>query len=102
MNYLALLKLALLSCQKLFLPIGVSFFTFESLTYVIDVYRGDYKSLTSFRNYLTYILMFPKLIAGPIIPYNNIGYQIEAERSISSQLRLIGFMRFVFGLSKKY
>jgi len=94
-------QISVIELPEIVLPIGVSFFTFESLTYVIDVYRGDYKSLTSFRNYLTYILMFPKLIAGPIIPYNKIGYQIETERAISSQLRLVGFMRFVFGLSKK-
>lgn len=83
------------------LPIGISFFTFESLTYVIDVYRGDYKSLRSFPDYLTYILMFPKLIAGPIIPYNVIGRQVEAERVIRPEARLAGFMRFIFGLAKK-
>ncbi len=83
------------------LPIGISFFTFESLTYVIDVYRGDYKSLSSFKNYLTYILMFPKLIAGPIIPYNKMGWQIEGERIITAEMRLAGFMRFIFGLAKK-
>lgn len=83
------------------LPIGISFFTFESLTYVIDVYRGDYKSLNSFRNYLTYILMFPKLIAGPIIPYNKIGWQIEGEHRTTGEMRLAGLMRFIFGLSKK-
>jgi alginate O-acetyltransferase complex protein AlgI len=83
------------------LPIGISFFTFESLTYVIDVYRGDYKSLNSYKNYFTYILMFPKLIAGPIVPYNKIGWQIEGERKITSEMRLAGFMRFIFGLSKK-
>lgn len=83
------------------LPIGISFFTFESLTYVIDVYRGDYRSLKNFGNYLTYILMFPKLIAGPIIPYNTIGRQIESERIIRPEARLAGLMRFIFGLSKK-
>ena len=83
------------------LPIGISFFTFESLTYVIDVYRGDYRSLNSFRNYLTYILMFPKLIAGPIIPYNKIGWQIEGEHRTTGEMRLAGLMRFIFGLSKK-
>jgi alginate O-acetyltransferase complex protein AlgI len=87
--------------NKIILPIGLSFFTFESLTYVIDVYRGEYKSLSSFRNYLTYILMFPKLIAGPIIPYNKIGWQIEGERVITAEMRLAGFMRFIFGLAKK-
>lgn len=87
--------------NKLILPIGLSFFTFESLTYVIDVYRGNYKSLNSFTNYLTYILMFPKLIAGPIIPYNKIGWQIESERRTTAEMRLSGFLRFIFGLSKK-
>lgn len=86
---------------KIILPIGISFFTFESLTYVIDVYRGEQKSLNSFQNYLTYILMFPKLIAGPIVPYNKIGTQIESERVILPQNRLSGFIRFIFGLSKK-
>ncbi|MGQ0829909.1 MAG: MBOAT family O-acyltransferase [Bacteroidota bacterium] len=83
------------------LPIGISFFTFESLTYVVDVYRGNYKSLSSFKNYLTYILMFPKLIAGPIVPYNKIGEQIEADKTTTAEMRLSGFMRFIFGLSKK-
>lgn len=87
--------------NKLVLPIGLSFFTFESLTYVIDVYRGHYKSLNSFKNYLTYILMFPKLIAGPIIPYNKIGWQIEGERTTTAEMRLSGFLRFIFGLAKK-
>jgi len=90
-----------INIPSIILPIGISFFTFESLTYVIDVYRGHYKSLSSFRNYLTYIIMFPKLIAGPIIPYNKIGYQIEAERNVTAEARLAGFMRFIFGLSKK-
>ncbi len=83
------------------LPIGISFFTFESLTYVIDVYRGEQRTLSNFGNYLTYILMFPKLIAGPIIPYNKIGSQIEIKRQALPSDRLKGFMRFIFGLSKK-
>jgi alginate O-acetyltransferase complex protein AlgI len=87
--------------NQIVLPIGISFFTFESLTYVIDVYRGDYRSMKSFRDYLTYILMFPKLIAGPIVAYNKIGWQIESERKTTSQMRLSGFLRFVFGLAKK-
>ncbi|MFL5763758.1 MAG: MBOAT family O-acyltransferase [Bacteroidia bacterium] len=87
--------------EKIALPIGISFFTFESLTYVIDVYRGNYKSLRNFADYLTYILMFPKLIAGPIVPYNKIASQIETERIIRPEARLAGLMRFIFGLSKK-
>ena len=52
------------------LPIGISFYTFESLTYVLDVYRGIHKPLKNFWHYQTYILLFPKLIAGPIVRYH--------------------------------
>jgi alginate O-acetyltransferase complex protein AlgI len=100
-HFLHAAGMAPISLQKIALPIGISFFTFESLTYVIDVYRGDYRSLRSFPDYLTYILMFPKLIAGPIVPYNKIAHQIEAPRQISPEMRLSGLMRFMFGLSKK-
>ncbi len=100
-SVLTVTGVAPIGMDKLILPIGLSFFTFESLTYVIDVYRGDYKSLKSFRNYLTYILLFPKLIAGPIIPYNKIAGQIEGERKTTAEMRLSGLLRFIFGLSKK-
>ena len=58
------------------LPIGISFYTFESLTYVVDVYRKEHKPLTNFLHYQLYIILFPKLIAGPIIRYHQIADQI--------------------------
>lgn len=87
---------------KIILPIGISFYTFESLTYAIDVYRRVHKPLTNFWQYQMYILLFPKLIAGPIIRYHEISDQI-ADRSANenAENRLSGFYRFVIGLSKK-
>jgi len=87
---------------KIVLPIGISFYTFESLTYVIDVYRGVHKPLKNFWQYQMYILLFPKLIAGPIIRYHEISDQID-DRSSNETLdnKISGFMRFTLGLSKK-
>ena len=87
---------------KIFLPIGISFYTFESLTYVIDVYRKVHKPLRNFFQYQLYIILFPKLIAGPIIRYHEISDQIP-DRSARDTIdnKLTGFYRFILGLSKK-
>lgn len=84
------------------LPIGISFFTFQKLSYTVDVYRGDSKSLKSFVDYAMYILLFPQLIAGPIVRYNEIENQIT-DRSANETWdnRFAGFFRFIIGLSKK-
>jgi alginate O-acetyltransferase complex protein AlgI len=87
---------------KIILPIGISFYTFESLTYVMDVYRGVHKPLNNFWQYQLYILLFPKLIAGPIIRYHEISDQIEGRLGKENPDDvLMGFFRFVLGLSKK-
>lgn len=84
------------------LPIGISFYTFESLTYVIDVYRGIHKPLKNFWHYQTYILLFPKLIAGPIVRYHEIADQItNREKNYTSSIKLSGFLIFCIGLAKK-
>ncbi|MCD6069247.1 MAG: rane bound O-acyl transferase family protein [Bacteroidetes bacterium] len=87
---------------KVVLPIGISFYTFESITYVVDVYRGLHKPLRNFWQYQMYILLFPKLIAGPIIRYHEISDQIE-DRSANDTLdnKISGFVRFATGLAKK-
>lgn len=84
------------------LPIGISFFTFHSLTYTIDVYRNVNKPLEKLSDYLLYILMFPQLIAGPIVRFNTIAGDI-ADRTANETLenKLFGFYRFIIGLSKK-
>ena len=93
---------ASISWTKLVLPIGISFYTFETLTYVIDVYRGVHKPLKNFLDYQLYIILFPKLIAGPIIRYHEIADQIP-DRSARDTVdeKLMGFYRFCIGLGKK-
>lgn len=87
---------------KVLLPIGISFYTFESLTYVIDVYRGLHKPLKNVWHYQTYILLFPKLIAGPIVRYNDIADQItHREKNYTPNIKLSGFLTFCLGLAKK-
>lgn len=87
---------------KLVLPIGISFYTFETITYVVDVYRRIHKPLHNFWDYQLYIILFPKLIAGPIIRYHDLADQIT-DRSQNDTIdnRLTGFYRFAIGLAKK-
>ncbi len=82
------------------LPVGISFFTFQSLTYAVDVYRGVHAPLKRLTDYMLYILMFPQMIAGPIVRFNTIADQI-VKRSASAEDRLAGFYRFGIGLAKK-
>lgn len=87
---------------KILLPIGISFYTFETLTYVVDVYKGIHKPLRSFWDYQMYILLFPKLIAGPIIRYNDFADQIyDHTNHETSENKLRGLYRFFIGLAKK-
>lgn len=88
--------------EKIALPIGISFFTFESLTYVVDVYRGVHAPLKKFWNYQLYIILFPKLIAGPIVRYHDIADQITGRfENDSIDNKFSGLCRFTIGLSKK-
>ncbi len=84
------------------LPVGISFFTFQSITYSVDVYRNIHKPLHKLSDYLVYILMFPQLIAGPIIRFNSIADQIINRKNNETLLnRILGFQRFCIGLAKK-
>ena len=84
------------------LPIGISFFTFQKITYMVDVYRGVHQPFRKPTDYAMYILMFPHLIAGPIVRFNEIADQItDPNRDLSVENRFTGFFRFVIGLSKK-
>lgn len=82
------------------LPIGISFFTFQAMSYVIDVYRDKGIVQRSFWKLLLYISFFPQLIAGPIIRYHDIDYQLE-NRVITSDKTVRGIQRFIKGLFKK-
>ncbi|MFN7990364.1 MAG: MBOAT family O-acyltransferase [Thermoanaerobaculia bacterium] len=85
-----------------FLPLGISFYTFETVTYVVDVYRGVHAPLRSFLDYQLYILLFPKLLAGPIVRYHEIADQVVNRSSRETAGRFLGgFVRFVVGLGKK-
>lgn len=87
---------------KLVLPIGISFYTFETLTYVIDVYRRVHKPLKNFWDYQLYIILFPKLIAGPIIRYHDFADQIyDHTLHETNDNRMRGIYRFFIGLGKK-
>jgi len=85
---------------KVIMPIGISFYTFETITYVVDVYRRVHKPLKNFWDYQLYIILFPKLIAGPIIRYHDLADQIH-NRPDTVDDKLRGFYRFIIGLSKK-
>lgn len=82
------------------LPIGISFFTFQALSYIIDIYRGETKPAHKIVDTALYIAFFPQLIAGPIVKYKEISEQIK-NRSITYDGVAWGFRRFIYGLSKK-
>lgn len=82
------------------LPIGISFFTFQAMSYVIDVYRGDAKVQKNLLYLGLYITFFPQLVAGPIVRYNSIAEQIESRRTNFSMFS-DGCCRFSIGMSKK-
>lgn len=90
--------------HKILLPIGISFYTFETVTYVVDVYMRKHKPLKSFLDYQLYIMLFPKLIAGPIIRYHDLSDQLPVyprEENKNYNDVLYGLFRFAIGLSKK-
>ena len=96
-NTLTGLSLPLL---RVALPIGISFYTFQVLSYVVDVYRGQVEAQKSFIDLAAYIAMFPQLIAGPIVRYADIQDQLR-HRSHSLEQAALGARCFVIGLSKK-
>ena len=85
---------------KIALPVGISFYTFQILSYTVDVYRGEVKAQRNIINLATYIALFPQLIAGPIVRYSDIALQLE-NRTHSFDKVAEGIRRFVIGLGKK-
>lgn len=85
---------------KVALPIGISFYTFQLLSYNVDVYRGTVPAQRNFINLAAYIALFPQLIAGPIVRYSNVVAQLES-RTYSWNKLAQGVRRFVLGLAKK-
>ncbi|MCD6333682.1 MAG: MBOAT family protein [Bacteroidales bacterium] len=84
------------------LPIGISFFTFQKISYSVDVFRRKHGPLQRVRDYALYILLFPQLIAGPIVRYHEIADQlIDRSQQETAENRMMGLFRFILGLSKK-
>ncbi|MGG4395822.1 MBOAT family O-acyltransferase [Paenibacillus thiaminolyticus] len=82
------------------LPIGISFYTFQTMSYTIDVYRGRCKAQRSFIDFAAFVSMFPQLVAGPIVRYDEVEKQLS-ERSITLEQIGYGVRRFIIGLGKK-
>lgn len=89
-----------IAVPSIVLPVGISFFTFQGLSYVIDVYRNERLKSTRFRDVLLYITLFPQLVAGPIVRYEDVADEIKSRRHTLEQLAN-GLRRFIIGLSKK-
>ena len=85
---------------RIVMPIGISFFTFQTLSYVVDVYRKDVKASKNFFDFATYVSLFPQLIAGPIVRYKTIEKELK-ERKNSFDDFGRGVRRFIVGISKK-
>ena len=85
---------------ELALPIGISFYTFQTMSYTIDVYRGDAKMQKNIISFGAYVSLFPQLIAGPVVRYNTIAKELD-ERSVSLSDFACGIRRFIRGLAKK-
>ena len=89
-----------IAVPSIVLPVGISFFTFQGLSYVIDVYRNERLKSTRSRDVLLYIVLFPQLVAGPIVRYEDVADEIKSRRHTLEQLAN-GLRRFIIGLSKK-
>ncbi len=86
--------------REIALPIGISFYTFQALSYVVDVYRGENRAQGNFLDMLLYISFFPQLIAGPIVKYHDIEQQLR-KRAATLDGFVYGIKRFILGLGKK-
>ena len=89
-----------LHVPEITLPIGISFFTFQALSYVVDVYRNPETVQKNFGKVLLYISFFPQLIAGPIVKYHDIAQYLEERKADLTEIRC-GMQRFIIGLTKK-
>ena len=85
---------------NLALPIGISFYTFQSLSYIMDVYRGQVSAQKKYLNYLLFISLFHQLVAGPIVRYSDIAQEIEKRTATWADISY-GVNRFAWGLFKK-
>ena len=99
-NSLTYFDMDILEYKKVVLPIGISFFTFQAMSYVIDVYRKTTPVQKNILNVALYISLFPQLIAGPIVRYFDVASQLT-KRTLNLEKTTAGIQRFIFGLAKK-
>lgn len=85
---------------QIIMPIGISFFTFQAASYVIDIYKGKVKPAKNVFDFATYLTLFPQLIAGPIVRYETVAEEME-NRTTNVQMISSGLRRFIIGLGKK-
>ena len=89
-----------LAAKSIILPIGISFYTFQAISYLIDIYRGQIKGNENFIKYSAYVTMFPQLVAGPIVRFKEISAQLTFPKVSSDDIK-VGTYFFIIGLSKK-
>lgn len=82
------------------LPIGISFFTFQSMSYTIDLYMGNVKVQKNPISFAAFVTLFPQIVAGPIVRYDDVAKELD-DRTITIDLIYDGIIRFIIGLSKK-
>ena len=97
---MGLSHLQIMDFTEVALPLGISFYTFQSMSYTIDVYRKEVVPTRSFFGFACFVTMFPQLVAGPIVRYRDVAGQI-LDRTVNRELFASGCLRFVLGLSKK-
>lgn len=97
---LALFGFEGITVQPIHLPLGISFFTFQAISYLVDVYRNENPAQKNLLNLGLYISLFPQLIAGPIVRYHSVARQL-ASRTVTLQSFEAGTTRFIYGLAKK-
>ncbi len=99
-SILSLVNISTIDLNPVHLPLGISFFTFQAISYIADVYRKKVPSQDNIFNLALYISLFPQLIAGPIVRYHDVSQQIT-NRTHSLELFASGVQRFIYGLAKK-
>jgi len=97
---LSIANIPALDLDPVHLPLGISFFTFQAISYIVDVYRKEVPAQKNIYDLALYIALFPQLIAGPIVRYHDVALQINS-RSHSLELFSSGVQRFIYGLAKK-
>jgi alginate O-acetyltransferase complex protein AlgI len=98
--FFSIINVSAINLVPIHLPLGISFFTFQAISYIVDVYRKEVQAQNNIINLALYISLFPQLIAGPIVRYHDVALQI-VERSHSIDLFASGVQRFIIGLAKK-